>query len=79
MEEKILIDTGLSLPQAKIYLFLIGNGLAPAKVISNKTGIGRALTYKVLNELIDIQLVEERNDIRKISLLVLHILRDSKD
>lgn len=67
MNEKILIDAGLSKEQAKIYLFLLESGLAPAKIIASKVGIGRALTYKVLEQLIALELVEKREDIGKVS------------
>lgn len=68
MNEKILIDAGLSKEQAKIYLFLLKNGLAPAKVIASKTGTGRALAYKVLEQLIKLGLAEKREDIGKVAL-----------
>jgi sugar-specific transcriptional regulator TrmB len=67
MNEKILIDSGLTKEQAKIYLFLLENGFAPAKVIASKTGAGRALTYKVLEQLADLQLAEKREDIGKVA------------
>lgn len=67
MNEKILTDAGLSKEQAKIYLFLLENGLAPAKVIAAKTNIGRALAYKVLEQLIALGLVEKRGDIGKVA------------
>lgn len=68
MNEKVLTDAGLTIGQAKIYLFLLGNGLSSAKQISAKTGTGRALTYKILKGLASLGLAEERDDIRKISL-----------
>lgn len=60
MNEKILIECGLSAEQAKIYLHLIQYGLCPAKVIATKTSTGRALTYKVLDQLIKLDLAEKR-------------------
>lgn len=68
IDEKVISNVGLTPEQAKIYLFLLDNGLSNAKVISSKTGIGRALVYKVLDQLIDMGLVEERIDLGKISL-----------
>jgi sugar-specific transcriptional regulator TrmB len=86
MNEKILIGAGLTLEQAKIYLFLLGNGLSPAKRISTKTNIGRALSYKVIKQLIALGLVEQRDDISKISFFapthpqkVKELLRDRKE
>lgn len=68
MNEKALVDCGLTSEQAKIYLLLLEHGLANAKVISSKTNIGRALVYKVLDQLIALKLVEKREDIGKIAL-----------
>lgn len=70
MNEKILVDCGLSIEQAKIYTYLLSNGLSPAKQISAKTGVGRALTYKIIDQLIALNLVEKRDDIGKISLFL---------
>jgi sugar-specific transcriptional regulator TrmB len=70
MNEKILIDCGLSMEQAKIYIYLINNGFSPAKLISSKTGIGRALTYKIIDQLIALNLVEKHEDIGKIALFL---------
>lgn len=66
INEKILSDSGLTQDQAKIYLFLLENGMANAKSISLKTGLGRALTYKVIDQLIASNLVEKR-DVGKIA------------
>lgn len=68
IDEKIISDAGLTTEQARIYLFLLNTGLSSAKVISSKTGVGRALVYKVLEQLKDLKLVEVRDDIGKISL-----------
>jgi len=70
MNEKILTDCGLSIEQAKIYTYLLRNGLSPAKQISLKTGIGRALTYKIVDQLVELKLVEKRDDIGKIALFL---------
>src|SRR3989338_4847848 len=58
---------GLSAEQAKIYLFLLQNGMAPAKSISSKAGLGRPLTYKILEQLIELLLVEKREDVGKVT------------
>lgn len=68
MNKKVLIDCGLTNDQAKIYLLLLEQGLSNAKGISIKTGIGRALVYKVIEQLIGMKLVEKREDIGKIAL-----------
>lgn len=70
MNEKILIDCGLSLEQAKIYSYLLSSGFSSAKAIASKTGVGRALTYKIVEQLIAINLVEKREDIGKIALFL---------
>ena len=66
MEEKILKDCGLSEDQTHVYLYLLKNGLSTAKNISTKTGTGRALVYKVLEQLINIGLAERRDNLGKI-------------
>ncbi|PIQ68732.1 MAG: hypothetical protein COV91_02530 [Candidatus Taylorbacteria bacterium CG11_big_fil_rev_8_21_14_0_20_46_11] len=67
LDEKSLGACGLSAEQAKIYLFLLGNGMSPAKGISLKTGIGRPLTYKILEQLTELLLVEKREDVGKVT------------
>lgn len=68
INEKILIDAGLSAEQTKIYLYLLENGLVNAKVIATKTGIGRTLTYKVLGQLNAMGMVEKRESPGKVTL-----------
>lgn len=70
MNENILANCGLTIEQAKIYTYLLSSGLSPAKQISLKTSIGRALTYKVIDQLIQLNLVEKRTDIGKIDLFL---------
>lgn len=65
--QNALAACGLTPEQAKIYLFLLENGLAPAKGISLKTGIGRPLTYKILERLIELELVEKRENVGKVT------------
>jgi len=67
INENVLIDAGLSDEQARVYLFLLENGMTNAKVISTKTQIGRALTYKIIDQLIAMGLIEKR-DVGKIAL-----------
>ncbi|MFA6552509.1 MAG: helix-turn-helix domain-containing protein [Candidatus Paceibacterota bacterium] len=67
MKEEILKQVGLTAEQSKIYLFLIENGLCNARIASLKTGIGRALVYKVLDQLVGLNLAEKRDDIGKVS------------
>ncbi|MDO8623940.1 MAG: helix-turn-helix domain-containing protein [bacterium] len=67
INEKSLEACGLTPEQGKIYLFLLQNGMAPAKGISLKTGIGRPLTYKILERLIELGLVEKRENVGKVT------------
>lgn len=67
LNEKSLATCGLSPEQAKIYLFLLENGMAPAKGISSKIRVGRPLTYKILEQLIALGLVEKREDVGKVT------------
>lgn len=67
MEEKILMDCGLSAEQVKVYLFLLKNGQAPAKHIATATSVGRTLTYKVLEQLIALDLVEKKDNLTKVT------------
>ena len=68
MNEKILTQLGLTTEEIAVYNFLLQNGITPAKIISNKTGIGRALTYKILDQLVAKSLVRKREDLGKIAL-----------
>lgn len=68
IDDKVLIDSGLTKEQAKIYLYLLDAGLSNAKVIAQKTKVGRALTYKVIEQLIGMGLIEKREDIGKVAL-----------
>jgi len=67
IDTKALIDAGLSKDQAAIYTSLLDSGSRNAKMISTKTGIGRTLAYKVLEQLISMGLVERRGDVGKIA------------
>lgn len=73
------MECGLSLEQAKIYLYLLSNGLSPAKQIARKTSIGRALTYKILEQLIELNLILKRQDIGKIALFIPQHPRNIKE
>lgn len=68
LDKNTFAACGLTPEQAKIYLFLLENGLAPAKGISLKTGIGRPLTYKILEKLIELELAEKRESGGKVTL-----------
>lgn len=67
VNEKLLVDVGLTAEQTRVYLSLIQDGLSPAAHISKKTGLGRALTYKVLGQLITLRLAEKKKTSGKVS------------
>jgi len=62
MYEQNLIQTGLTKEQATVYEALVKNGPSPARRITRKTPLSRPLVYKVLNELIEIGLVEKKEE-----------------
>ncbi len=64
--KNILEKTGLSAEQASVYLVLLEHGLVPAKFIAQKAGIGRPLTYKILDQLVTRGLAERRSDAGKV-------------
>ena len=58
--ENILKQSALTSEQSKVYLLLLRTGILSARRISINTGIGRAMTYKVLDQLAEKGLVEEK-------------------
>jgi len=67
MSKKILEQIGLSEEQAKVYSCLINKGILSARKISTETGITRSLIYKIIKQLIDLELVSEHEHGGKIS------------
>lgn len=57
MYEQTLTSTGLEPDQALIYEVLLKSGPLKAGRISAKSGIKRGLTYKILDELVDLGLI----------------------
>lgn len=66
--EQFLIQIGLSKEQANVYEALVTGGLIPARSITQKTGIKRGMVYKTLDQLMNMGLVEKKEDISKIAL-----------
>lgn len=62
MYEQVLSRTGLTNDQALIYEALLTHGTLPASKVSAFVGLKRGLTYKVLGELVELKLVEKRED-----------------
>lgn len=52
-----LTDAGFTKHQAVVYAYLIENGPSGASMIARHTGIARTLTYRVLDELTELNLV----------------------
>lgn len=68
--EQFLIQLGLSKEQAIVYEALIQSGLIPARSITQKTGIKRGMVYKTLEQLIELGLVEKKDNVGKITLFL---------
>lgn len=68
MYGQFLIQAGLTKDQAAVYQVLIQGGLTLARAINQKTGLKRGLVYKILEQLIELGLVEKREDLGKIAL-----------
>jgi len=59
MYEEILIKTGLTPDQAKIYEVLLKKGVMPTSKASLTAGLKRGLGYKVIEQLVSLGLVEK--------------------
>ena len=67
MYEKTLEQIGLSPNQAIIYETLVKNGTLTASKVSQKTPLKRGLVYKTLDELVDLNIVEKKEDPGKVA------------
>lgn len=65
MYEQHLIQAGFTKNQAVVYEMLLKNGIIHASSVARKTGLSRPLAYKVLNELIQIGLVDKKEEKNK--------------
>ncbi|MBI2612198.1 hypothetical protein HYW59_00060 [Candidatus Kaiserbacteria bacterium] len=65
--QQSLVQSGLEKNQALIYEALVKNGSLPASSAARLAGLGRPLTYNVLDELIAIGLVEEKKESGKVA------------
>ena len=59
MYEELLIKTGLTQDQAKIYEVLLKGGVIPASKAALNAGLKRGLGYKVIEQLVSLGLVEK--------------------
>lgn len=70
MWNEYLIKIGLSQDQAKVYSLLLELGTLTARKITLKTGLKRGLTYKILDQLIALSLVEKNEKLGKIAVFI---------
>jgi sugar-specific transcriptional regulator TrmB len=70
MEIKILVDLGLTKDEATIYNSILEHGQMPARTIALRSNIGRQLTYKILDDLINKGIVEKKEIGTKILLFI---------
>ncbi len=75
MYEQTLSKAGLSADQAKIYEVLLKHGALAAGEISEKSGLKRGLTYKVLDELVALGLVAKNTKAKVLRFEPTHPLR----
>lgn len=68
MESNILTELGLTKDEANIYGILLEGGFMPARLVSIKAGLGRPLTYKILDDLIMKELIEKKEVNNKVAL-----------
>ncbi len=68
MDTKILVDLGLTKDEATIYSSLLEYGQMPARTVALRSDIGRQLTYKILDDLIEKGIVEKKETGTKILL-----------
>lgn len=67
MNEKDLIDLGLTKYEAKAYLTLLSEGKLIAMHLSQKSGIPNGRMYDTLNKLIEKGLIKKTTNIKKIT------------
>ena len=68
MEKELLINLGLTIDEATIYNVLLEGGFMPARTIALKAGLGRPLTYKILDDLIGKAIIEKKEVGNKVAL-----------
>ena len=66
MNEEIFVEAGLTDSQAKTYLFLVKNSPITPPALSNLTGEARSNTYKVLEQLEELNLAQRDESEKKI-------------
>lgn len=67
MYEKTLEEIGLSPNQAAIYEILIKNGQLTAGKIAQKSPLKRGLVYKILEELVALNIIEKAEEPRRVA------------
>ncbi len=61
MQNSILTQLGLDDNQILIYTYLLKNGASRASTIAKNTPLKRGLVYKILDELVKLQIIEKNN------------------
>lgn len=65
-EQNIFNQIGLTKEQTLVYQTILKNGLTVVSKIANNAGVKRSLCYKILDQLLEMSLVEKKDDIGKI-------------
>lgn len=68
MYETTLIQAGLNPEQAAVYEVLLKIGPSPARKISQNSPYKRSLVYKILDELVALNLASKKDEVGKISM-----------
>jgi len=67
MYEQTLSQAGLTADQAEVYEILIKNGPMKAGKISQKSSLKRGLIYKLLDQMVEIGLIEKKEEASKVA------------
>ncbi len=59
MQNSILTQLGLDTNQILVYTYLLENGTSKASTIAKNTPLKRGLVYKILDELVELQIIEK--------------------
>ena len=71
MYEQTLIQSGLDTNQALVYEILLKEGILSAGEVHKKTPLKRGLVYKVLDELVALEVIEKKQEANKVMMFVL--------